>query len=254
MNRVRLQSTLIVLIVVCGGISNAGNKRERQCCGYSMNSSQSSYCEHLNGCIVMSAEDGKLWSGNNVGNNPSSYKTLPLEQCQITADSKLLSNNYRMEKDNKSKCLVEQFNGEDIRQAQVLYGIIYGSKQETIPEVKYESHPNIEIDNSIPLPFSIHPYILIDPKATELPALEVRVANSGAPLGHPTPSQWSQLRFRILNRNHCAIKAQDLEANPALLDSCLPRCVSVEQMSNNKNSKEEKTENANDMGTKNIGS
>ena len=146
------------------------------------------------------------------------------------SDSKLQADNVAI-KEGKMACLGQTFHGEDIRQAQVVYGIMYGSSLEdnTSKQVEYEPKPKIEIDDSIPLPFSIHPYILTNPKASELPALEVRVAYGGANIGHPVPSPWSQLRFRILNRNLCNHKSEDVESDPSLLDSCLPRCVSASQ-------------------------
>jgi hypothetical protein len=157
-----------------------------------------------------------------------SKKSLPLQQCQITLDSKLESNDAA-KRENKMECLAQQFLGDDIRQAQVVYGIIYGSNDKSGNQVEYEPHPSIEIDDSIPLPFSIHPYILSNPPASELPAIEMRVAYGGSHIGHTSPSPWSKLRFRILNRNHCSIDSQDSEETPSLRDSCLPRCVSVDQ-------------------------
>ena len=47
-------------------------------------------------------------------------------------------------------------------------------------------------------------------------------------LSHPSPSPWSKLNFRILNRNRCSADVQDSEKK-SLRDSCLPRCVSVDQ-------------------------
>ena len=211
----RLRTGLFVLIVIYGGCSNAVNKRERQCCGYSMNDSESSPCSDSNGCIIMSPSDGLT------------KKSLPLQQCQITSDSKLESSNAAKQ-ENNLKCLAKQFRGEDIRQAQVLYGIIYGTNEEDRNPIEYEPHPVIDIDDSIPLPFSIHPYILSNPPASELPAIEVRVAYGGPHLSHPSPSPWSKLNFRILNRNRCNADVQDSEEN-SLRDSCLPRCVSVDQ-------------------------
>ena len=212
----RSRTALFVLMVIYGGCSNAVNKRERQCCGYSMNNSESSLCRHSNGCIIMSPQDGV------------SKKSLPLQQCQITLDSKLESNDTAKE-ENKMECLAQQFLGNDIRQAQVVYGIIYGSNEKVGNQVEYEPHPSIEIDDSIPLPFSIHPYILSNPPASELPAIEMRVAYGGARIGHTSPSPWSKLRFRILNRNHCSTDVQESEETPSSRDSCLPRCVSVHQ-------------------------
>ena len=157
-----------------------------------------------------------------------SKKSLPLDQCQITLDSKLASNDVAKE-ENKRECLAQQFLGDDIRQAQVVYGIIYGSNEKAGNQVEYEPHPSFEIDDSIPLPFSIHPYILSNPPASELPAIEMRVAYGSADTGHASPSPWSKLRFRILNRNHCSTEVQDSDDTTSLRDSCLPRCVSVDQ-------------------------
>ena len=219
----RLRTSLLVLILIYGGYSNAINKRERQCCGYSMNNSESSLCSHSNGCIIMAPQDRV------------SKKSLPLQQCQITLDSKLESNDTAKE-ENKMECLAQQFVGDDIRQAQVIYGIIYGSNEKVENQVEYEPHPSIEIDDSIPLPFSIHPYILSNPPASELPAIEMRVAYGGAHIGHTSPSPWSKLRFRILNRNHCSTDVQESKETPSSPDSCLPRCVSVDQKYENSHS------------------
>ena len=157
------------------------------------------------------------------------YQRLPTEECQISRDSKLESRNSSVD-DIKLKCLQDNYIGEDIRQAQVMYGIIYGYNEGLVEEVEYESHLNTEIDNTVPLPFSIHPYILTDPKAEELPAIEVRVAYGGDDRKHPSHSPWSQLRFRIQNRNNCDVATPNILDKPtSSLDSCLPRCVSVDQ-------------------------
>ena len=230
----RLRTTFVLIMVVYGGYSNAVSGRERQCCGYSMKNPSSSFCSNTDGCIIMYPKQG-IKSNNNVRNK----KSLPLGQCQITSDSKLQSNNAAI-KEGKLECMGQKFIGEEIRQAQVVYGIMYGSSSaEDIlgQQVEYQPKPKIEIDDSIPLPFSIHPYILTNPQAADLPALEVRVAYGSADLGHPLPSPWSQLRFRILNRNHCNLNVEDTENNPSLLDSCLPRCVSASQGNKNEDGK-----------------
>ena len=217
----RLRTTLVVVLIVYGGYSNAVSGRKRQCCGYSMRTPSSSLCSDTKGCIIMSP---------NENNDRLSAKSLPLEQCQIKSDSKLQSNKEAI-KEGKLECMGQKFQGDDIREAQVVYGIMYGSSTDDTPgqQVEYDPKPKVEIDDSIPLPFSIHPYILTNPKASELPALEVRVAYGGADMKHPLPSPWSQLRFRILNRNHCSLKLDDAMNDPSLLDSCLPRCVSASQ-------------------------
>ena len=241
----RLRTTLVIVLIAYGGYGNAVSGRERQCCGYSMRSPSSSLCNNQTGCIIMSP---------NENDNILSKKSLPLQQCQIMSDSKLQQDNVAI-KEGKMACLGQTFHGEDIRQAQVVYGILYGSSLEdnTSKQVEYEPKPKIEIDDSIPLPFSIHPYILTNPKASELPALEVRVAYGGANIGHPVPSPWSQLRFRILNRNLCNHKSEDVESDPSLLDSCLPRCVSASQAIDNDEDTTRKA-SGNLVPSKNFGS
>ena len=236
----RLRTTLVMIIVVCGGYSNAVSGRERQCCGYSMKNPSSSLCNNTDGCIIMSPNQDII---SNENDSKVTKKSLPLGQCQIRSDSKLQSNKDAL-KEGKLECVGQVFNGEDIRQAQVVYGIMYGSSStEDVPgqQLEYQPKPKIEIDDSIPLPFSIHPYILTNTQAADLPALEVRVAYGTAKSGHPSPHPWSQLRFRILNRNHCNLKLEDAENNPSLLDSCLPRCVSASQGNENE-VKKSKTE------------
>ena len=234
---------LVLLLVFCGGFTMEVNKRERKCCGYSRNSSQSSICHHSNGCIVMSPGNSNLQT--NIKN--LSYKSLAVEECQIKADSKL-EGNKGIEDESSLECLSQTFNGEDIRQAQVIYGIVYGLKDETLQDVEYGPHRNIEIDNTIPLPFSIHPYILKYPRATELPALEVRVAYGGDRQWHSSSSSWTQLRFRILNRNHCN------GIPPESLSSCTPRCVSVNRQHEQQEENNESTANNGETRPRNVGS
>ena len=223
MIQLQIKWTLTILLGLYVGVTISANKRERQCCGYSVDNSQSSICQQSNECIVLSPTDSQL------GGQPLLYQRLPIEECQISRDSKLESNNSSVD-DMKLKCLQDNYIGEDIRQAQVMYGIIYGYNEGLVAEVEYESHLNTEIDNTVPLPFSIHPYILTDPKAEELPAIEVRVAYGGEDRKQPSHSPWSQLRFRIQNRNNCDVATPNILDKPtSSLDSCLPRCVSVDQ-------------------------
>ena len=248
------QMLRLLVTLICGRFVIASNIRERQCCGYSINNNQSSICHHSNECIVLSL-NGSSSQNNGISSSAMSYKTHSLEECQIITDSKLKENAV-VDEGSKLECLSQTFDGEDIRQAQVIYGIILGLKDDKAQEVEYESNLNLQIDDSIPLPFSIHPYIFEYPGATPgfLPALEVRVAYGVDSSWHSSPSSWSQLRFRILNRNHCNTNKEGLEANPTSLDSCSPRCVSVTRQQNQPKEKIKGTEDVRKDRPGNVGS
>ena len=227
----------LVIVILFGLVTTASNTHDRYCCGYSFNNTKNeSICQDSDGCVVFSPQNGKLTDDQLGVNNPLVYNSPAVEECQIKRDPKM--EGYKQINDeSKIECLSENFIGEDIGNAHVIYGTLYDLTNKNGEKLEYTLDSDKNIDRTVPLPFSIHPYILSSPpdeKLTNpdeaLPAIEVRVAYDGDRWlddnqWRSRPS-WNLLRFRIFNRDLCNAYLQDTEATQNL-SRCSPRCVSI---------------------------
>ena len=233
--------------------ATGSNVHERRCCRYSFQLDDY-VCSSSTGCIVFSAKDRNSSVGdNNTGGIKELLHTNPsLEQCRVIEDSKVTTLKSKdtitdpeiPEKDTihtdaeKAECLAKDFNGMDLRNSQVVYGIVYDLKDEHGQAVEYRPHSDDGTpgNREIPLPFSIHPYILSANHGNRIPAVEVRVAYDGGQWHdgeswHPKPS-WNKLRFRLYNMDACQkVENQKVmnESTKEFPQACSPRCVTVER-------------------------